>query len=188
MSVDTVRAAGELSRPPAGRMTGATLVSAAVPFAWGGSLVLIGLGAGVVVGTSAGAALRVGGFVVVTVGLVMFLWAALSLSAGRLLAPRAAVAGALAGVMAAGALLAFEPAHTSVVAVAAVTVLLAATSVCTIGATRAGGGPVRLRVWALVAAAAVVAVLVTPALGSAQDAVLRSDDGTTVVVPAHEGH
>jgi hypothetical protein len=189
MTVHTVRVTGDLPRSPRARMTRAgVLTSSAVPFAWGGALVLIGLGSGALVGANSSTAGRIGGLMVATYGLVVFLWAALSLSSGRMITPRAAVIGCLAGIVAAVALLALEPAHTSVVSVAAATALLAATAVCTVGSARQGGPPTPLRAWALVAAAAVVAVVVTPALGAAQDAVLRSDDGTTIVVPAHEGH
>ena len=40
----------------------------------------------------------------------------------------------------------------------------------------------------LLIAAAIVAVVATPALGTVQDAALQRDDGTVIVVDPHEGH
>lgn len=83
-------------------------------------------------------------------------------------------------------------AHTSIIGVAAGSVLLVV-----VGATsaihlrRRGQRATRtaqpMSVTGLLVAAAVIAVLVTPALGATQDAVLLRDDGTVPVV-THDGH
>lgn len=188
MSVQTARMTGALPRSSAARPRASVLLAVAVPLVWGGALVLMASGAGAVISVDAVVGGRIAGFSVVTLGLALFLWAALSLSAGRPLSPRAAVTASLAGVAASGLLLALDPVHASVVAVGATALLLGGGAVLTIAAGRRDGAAASANVWALIAAAAVVSVVVTPALGSVQDGVLSSPDGTRIVVPAHEGH
>jgi hypothetical protein len=188
MSVQTVRMTGALSRSSAVRSRAQVLPAVTAPLVWGGALVLMASGAGAVVSADAVMGGRIVGFGVVTLGLALFLWAALSLSAGRMLSPRASVAACLAGIAASGLLLALDPVHASVVAVGATALLLGVGAVLTIASRRRADVGGAASVWALIAAAAVVAVVVTPALGSVQDGVLSSPDGTRIVVPAHEGH
>ncbi|WP_243227658.1 hypothetical protein [Microbacterium sp. CIAB417] len=63
--------------------------------------------------------------------------------------------------------------------------LSAALGACAAAATHASVPAQRLRVGQLLAAAALIAALVTPALGAVQDGILLRDDGTVPVVPHH---
>ncbi|WP_341210405.1 hypothetical protein [uncultured Microbacterium sp.] len=116
------------------------------------------------------------------------------LSLGRFVAPRTTLAGVLAGVLAASALMFVLPTHTSIVAVTAATFLLivvgAAVAVQVRRRGREDAAPRTaqpMSVWGLLLAASIIAVVVTPALGATQDAVLIRDDGSVPVI-THEGH
>ena len=88
-------------------------------------------------------------------------------------------------MLVATSLLVSEPAHTSIVGVSVCVALSAALGACAAAATRSNTPAQHLRVGQLLAAAALIAVLVTPALGAVQDGVLLRDDGTVPVVPHH---
>lgn len=154
--------------------------------AWGVGLVGAAVGAGAIVGVQADPVSRSLGAVAVVHGLLALGWGAATLARGRTVAPHAAVGGVLAGVAIAVSLLATGPERTSVFAVAvfvALSVVVGAGIGWGFRHPSPGGG-----LAGLVAAAAVVAVLATPAMGSAQDAALTRPDGTTPAVPAHVGH
>lgn len=153
--------------------------------AWGAALVLAALGAGAVVLPDATAVNRILGVGAAALGLGGLGWGVAALRAGRFLAPRAVTAGALLAMLAATSLLASEPAHTSIVGVAVCVTLSVALGACAAAATRRTVPAQHLRVGQLLAAAALIAVLVTPALGAVQDGILLRDDGTVPVVPHH---
>ncbi len=129
----------------------------------------------------------------VVLGLASLAWGAAALSTGRLVVPRMTLAGALIALLATTALMFIAPAHTSIIAAAAASVLLVvvgATVAVHLRRRRSTSSPRTaqpMSVTGLLVAAAVIAVLVTPALGATQDAVLLRDDGTVPVV-THEGH
>ncbi|GAB3155098.1 hypothetical protein GCM10027058_26820 [Microbacterium neimengense] len=153
--------------------------------AWGAALVLTALGAGAVVLQDATSAHRIIGVGAAALGLGGLGWGIAALRAGRLLAPRSTTAGALLAMLVSTSLLASEPAHTSIVGVSVCVALSAALGACAAAATRGNVPAQHLRVGQLLAAAALIAVLVTPALGAVQDGVLLRDDGTVPVVPHH---
>ena len=153
--------------------------------AWGASLVLTALGAGAIVLPDATSANRIIGSGAAALGLAGLGWGVAALRAGRLLAPRTTTAGALAAMLVATALLASEPAHTSIVGVAVCVAFSAALGACAAAARRRNVPADHLRIGQLLAAAALIAVLVTPALGAVQDGILLRDDGTVPVVPHH---
>ncbi|MFJ6653774.1 hypothetical protein ACIQLJ_13375 [Microbacterium sp. NPDC091313] len=156
--------------------------------AWSTGLIVAALGAGGVVGPGAMIAGRVVGILAFTLALATLAWGTAVLMRGRMLLPRVVLAGSLAGVVLLALLLATAPAHTSVYAVAVGTVLLVAIAAMAARSHRRGpGAPRAVSVWGLILAAAVMSVVVTPALSSAQDAVLIQDDGTVPVI-SHEGH
>ena len=74
--------------------------------------------------STGGGAARGAGAVLVIIGVGALGWGAATLARGRILAPRAGVAGALAAFVVAVAALAIDPARTSVAAVGAASVLL----------------------------------------------------------------
>lgn len=156
-----------------------------VALAWGAALVLAALGAGAVVLPDATSANRLIGVGAAALGLGGLGWGIAALRAGRLLAPRSVTAAALVTMLVATALLTSEPAHTSVVGVAMCVALSAALGACAAAATRRTVPAQHLRVGQLVTAAALIAVLVTPALGAVQDGILLREDGTVPVVPHH---
>lgn len=151
--------------------------------AWGAGLVGTAVGAAAIVGVQADPVSRSLGAAAVAHGLLALAWGAVCLARGRTVAPQAALAAALAG-LAVAALLATTSPGTSIVAVGVFVALSVATG--------AGIGwglrhPSRGGVTGLIAAAAVVAVLVTPALGSVQDAATTGPDGTYAPVLEHHG-
>lgn len=153
--------------------------------AWGAALVLTALGAGAVVLPDATSASRIIGVGAVALGVAGLGWGVAALRAGRLLTPRSITASALVAMLAATALLASEPAHTSIVGVAVCVALSAALGACGAAAMRRTVPAQHLHVGQLLAAAALIAILVTPALGAVQDGILLRDDGTVPVVPHH---
>lgn len=154
--------------------------------AWGFGLVSAALGAAAIVALQADALSRVLGTLAVVVGLAALAWGAAGLAMGRTPAPRGAVAGVSAGVVVTVALLATEPGRASVFAIG---LLLALGVVVACGVLRARRHPSRrTSLWSLVAAAAVVTVVVVPALGACQSAALLDADGTVLPVVTHDGH
>jgi hypothetical protein len=176
-------------------MTAATFVrSWPSVSAWGAGLIVAALGAGAVVRADSGAAARGLGIGMVVLGLAGLAWGAAALSTGRFVLPRVTLAGVLLALVATTGLMFLAPAHTSIIGVAAASVLLVvvgATAATHLRRLRRDSGAPRtaqpMSVIGLLVAAAVVAVLVTPALGATQDAVLLRDDGTVPVI-SHEGH
>lgn len=161
--------------------------------AWGAGLIVAALGAGAIVRSDSGAPATGLGIGLVILGLASLAWGAAALSTGRLVVPRMTLAGALIALLATTALVFIAPAHTSIIAAAAASVLLVvvgATVAVHLRRRRSTSSPRTaqpMSVTGLLVAAAVIAVLVTPALGATQDAVLLRDDGTVPVV-THEGH
>lgn len=163
--------------------------------AWGAGLIATALGAGAIVRPGSEAVAMGLGTGMVVLGLATLAWGGAVLATGRLLVPRAALGGALATLALTAALVFADPAHTSILGAAAASVLLVI-----VGATAAGhvrrerrldGTADRsaqpMSVIGLLVAAAVIAVVVTPALGATQNAVLLREDGTVPVI-THEGH
>ncbi|RKT35899.1 hypothetical protein DEU34_0404 [Microbacterium sp. AG1240] len=160
--------------------------------AWGAGLIQAALGAGAIVGATSGFTERAAGVVLVSLGILSLFWGGANLVASRLIAPRLALAGAVAGVLAMFGLLAVAPSHTGVYAIAAgAFLLLVVGGACAVVVRRGADKPRdvgTLRgILGMLVAAAIIAVIVTPALGAAQDAVLLTDDGTVPVV-THDGH
>ncbi|MDF2044930.1 hypothetical protein P2P98_02055, partial [Microbacterium sp. Kw_RZR3] len=130
----------------------------------------------------------------VALGLAALGWGGVVLWAGRLVVPALVLGGSLAAIVGATALLFVVPAHTSVLAVAAASllfVIVGASAAVHLRRRRRVAHPERtaqpMSVVGLLVAAAVIAVVVTPALGATQNAVLLRDDGTVPVI-SHEGH
>lgn len=157
--------------------------------AWGAGLILAALGAGAIVGPSSGAASRGLGAGLVVLGVAALVWGGAALALGRLVFPRATLAGVVTGLLASSALMFVLPSHTSVIAVAAAWLLLIGVGAGIAPTLRRRGRAEStpstaqpMSVWGLLLAASIIAVVVTPALGSAQDAVLIRDDGSVPVI------
>lgn len=160
--------------------------------AWSAGLVVAALGAGGVVGPGASMAGRAVGILVFSLALATLAWGTAALMRRRMLLPRLVMAGAAIGVVLLAASLSLAPSHTSVYAVAIGTTLLVVLACVAAVARRRGPAaqtedPRAVSVWGLILAAAVMSVVVTPALSATQDAVLIQDDGTVPVI-THEGH
>ncbi|MFJ4160821.1 hypothetical protein [Microbacterium testaceum] len=176
-------------------MTAATFVrSWPSVSAWGAGLTTAALGAGAIIRPDSGAVASGLGIGMVILGLASLAWGAVTLSTGRLVVPRTALAGALGALALTAALMFVAPAHTSIVGVAAASLLLvvvgASTALHLRRDARDSSAPRTaqpMSVVGLLVAAAVIAVVVTPALGATQNAVLLRDDGTVPVI-SHEGH
>ncbi|MFK4804655.1 hypothetical protein ACI3KX_02200 [Microbacterium sp. ZW CA_36] len=154
--------------------------------AWGLGLVGIALGAAGVVGVQADGLSRTLGVLAVVQGVAALAWGAASLALGRTPLPRAAAAGAAASVAVAVALLATAPGRAGVFAIMTVILLGVAVACGVVRGTRRPSR--RTSLWTLGAAAAVVTVVVVPALGVCQGAALLDADGTVLPVVTHEGH
>ena len=154
--------------------------------AWGLGLIEIALGAAALVGRQADGLSQGLGAIAVVLGLSALAWGAAGLALDRTPLPRAALTGVTAAVAAAVALLATAPGRAGVLAVVTATGLGVAVACGIIGGTRRPSK--RTSLWSLVAAAAVVTIVVVPALGVAQGAALLDADGTVVPVVTHEGH
>lgn len=158
--------------------------------AWGAGLVQIALGAGAVSGKT----VQPAGLLLIALGLLALAWGAMTLARGRVIAPRASVAGALAGLVAGALGLAADPARTSVIAVAAASVLLVAVAIGSGRALRAGSPTTSARsgsasdegsrqaapapqprLAGIFVAAIIVAAVVTPALGATEAGRLAPD-------------
>ncbi|MDQ7878509.1 hypothetical protein Q9R08_11030 [Microbacterium sp. QXD-8] len=154
--------------------------------AWGLGLVDIALGAAALVGVQADGLSRALGVLAVVQGVAALAWGAASLALGRTPLPRAAVAGAAAAVAIAVALLATAPGRAGILAIMAATGLGVAVACGIVRGTRRPSR--RTSLWSLMAAAAVVTLVVVPALGACQGAALLDADGTVLPVVTHEGH
>lgn len=154
--------------------------------AWGLGLVDIALGAAALVGIQADGLSRALGVLAVVLGVAALAWGAASLALDRTPAPRAAVAGAAAAVAIAVALLATASGRAGVLAIMTATGLGVAVACGIVRGTRRPSR--RTSLWSLVAAAAVVTLVVVPALGACQGAALLDADGTVLPVVTHEGH
>ena len=157
--------------------------------AWGAGLIVAALGAGAIVGPGSGAASRGLGAGLVVLGVAALVWGGAVLALGRLVMPRWALSGILLALLSTAALIFVLPAHTSVLAVAAAMLLLVAVGVAAAVDLRRRGRTADaprtaqpMSVVGLLVAAAVIAVVVTPALGATQNAVLLRDDGTVPVI------
>jgi len=159
--------------------------------AWGAGLIAAALGAAAIVSADSTVPARSVGILLFTLGLATLAWGVVALARARPVVPRAALAGALLTVLAMVALLVVASARTSIFAVTVGIVLMIPVGVVNAIAvrrgTRAPHPDRRVGVVGLLVAAAIAAVLVTPALSSTQDAVLLSDDGTVPVID-HGGH
>jgi hypothetical protein len=154
--------------------------------AWGFGLVAVGLGAAAIVAVQADTLSRVLGALSVAVGLGALAWGASSLYLNRTPTPRAAVAGLFLGMGAAVALLATAPGRASILAVALLLALGVAVACGIVQGTRHPSP--RSSLWGLVGAAALVTLVVVPALGVCQGAALLDADGTVLPVVTHGGH
>ncbi len=154
--------------------------------AWGFGLVEVALGAAAIVAVQAGTLSRVLGALSVAAGLGALAWGATSLALDRTPLPRAALAGLFFGMGIAVALLTTAPGRASIVAVALLLGLGVAVACGIVQGTRHPSP--RSSLWMLSAAAAVVTVVVVPALGVCQDAALLDADGTSLPVVTHQGH
>ncbi|WP_461470809.1 hypothetical protein [Microbacterium sp. HJ5] len=178
-------AAGSQTRvPPALR---GALPSWAAVAAWGAGLIEIALGAGAL--TQGGAA-RGAGIALVALGAGALAWGVAALVRGRIVVPRTGVAASLAGIAAGILALTADPVRTSIVAVGAASALLLATALACAsrlrgrGERRADAAPPRT--WVMIAAAIVVAAVVTPALAATEAGRNASPHGEHMLVdPGH---
>ena len=154
--------------------------------AWGFGLVILALGAAAIVGVQADGLSATFGAAAVVVGLAALAWGAVSLALGRTPLPRSALAGVCAGSAVSVALLTTAPGRASVLAVG---LLLAVAVAVACGIVRGTRHPSpRSSLWGLAAAAAIVTLVVVPALGICQGAALIDADGTVLPVVSHDGH
>jgi hypothetical protein len=175
-------------------MTAATLTGRVVSrapswvpvVAWGFGLVSIALGAASIIGVQADALSRALGAAAVVVGLAALAWGAAGLALGRTPLPRSAVAGVFAGSGVSVSLLATQPGRASVLAIALLLALAVAVACGIVRGTRHPSSRSSLR--GLAAAAAIVTLVVVPALGICQGAALLAADGTVLPVVSHDGH
>ena len=164
-------------------LSGAATSWAAVA-AWGAGLIELALGAGAWMrdGDDRGA-----GIILIALGAGTLVWGAVTLARGRIVVPRAGVAGALGGIVAAVAALVADTARTSVLAVAALAALLISAAIaCATRLRRRSADEAPPRLWVLFVAAIVVAALVTPALAATEAGRSASPHGTHGIVdPGH---
>ncbi|MGN8552341.1 UNVERIFIED_CONTAM: hypothetical protein OHV15_07140 [Microbacterium sp. SLM126] len=155
-------------RTPGAGLRGTAVAWAAVA-AWGAGLIELALGAGAL--PQDGAA-RGAGIVLLALGAGGLVWGAATLARGRIVVPRAGVAGALAGIAATTVVFAADPVRTSVLATAAtmgllVTIALVCAAVLR-ARSRGKADAAPPPVWAILVTATIVAALVTPALGATE--------------------
>lgn len=101
--------------------------------------------AGAITASGGHSVIRVAGIVLVVIGAAAIGWGAATLARGRLVVPRVAVAGSLAGVLSASAAMALNPTRVSVFAVAAASALLIAAALGAAITLRRATEPARLR-------------------------------------------
>jgi len=159
------------------------------PLAWGAALIVAGIGAATLIADASTPLARVTGALLVLLGLTGLGWGAVSLARGGAVAPRVALAGILASIVSLGVALVATHGRASLIGAAAATALLLVTATLVSAERRHPSAPASsVRMIPLLLAAALVAIVVTPALGAVQDAALLQDDGTVIVVDPHQGH
>lgn len=159
------------------------------PLAWGAGLILAGMGASAIVADASTALARGMGVLFVAMGIAALVWGGASLSRGRVVAPRAALAVSLGAVVGLAALFVATDGRASLLGGAAALLLLLGTSMMVAVERRAAApASASVRILPMLVAAALVAIVATPALGAVQDAALVRDDGTVIVVDPHQGH
>ena len=163
--------------------------------AWGAGLIQLALGAGAITGVGGGLAIRVAGIFLIVIGAVAIGWGAATLARGRIVVPRLAVGGSLAGILTTTAAMALDPTRVSVFAVAVASALLIAVALgCTLARRRASlpaqsrtTDAARPRLVGLIVGAVLVAGVVTPALAATeagQHAVPHGEH-SEIVEPGH---
>jgi hypothetical protein len=154
--------------------------------AWGAGLIELAIGAGAVL---QGGAARGAGIALLVLGAGGLAWGAVTLARGRIVVPRTAVAAALAGIAAAVAALVADPVRTSVLATAALTILLVTIALTCAARLRAAhrgkADAAPPRIWAILVAATLVAGIVTPALGATEAGRSAVPHGEHFVDPGH---
>lgn len=135
--------------------------------AWGAGLVQIALGAGAITTVQDDPAIGVVGISLIVIGAGALGWGAVILTRGRIVAPRASIAGSLAGILVTATALALDPVRISVFAVAVAIVLLIAVALGCARATRRSDAG-RSGLIGLVVAAVLVSGAVTPALAATE--------------------
>lgn len=137
--------------------------------AWGAGLILLALGAGALTGAQPRGLSLISGASLVVLGASALAWGALSLARGRVVTPRAALAGVLTGMVAAAVAIASDPERVSIIATSAALALLVIVGIACGLTVRRGSAPTaRYGVWGLLVGAFLVAGLVTPALGATE--------------------
>lgn len=159
--------------------------------AWGAGLIQLALGAGMVMGTDAGA--TAAGVVLVVVGLSGLAWGLASLALGRVVLPWGGVAIAIAGTITGVGGLVVDPAHVSVLAVAVGSALWIVVGVASALALRSEqqrrpASSSRLGLIGLLAGAVVVAAAVTPALGATEAGQMAPDHSSHSIDFGGGGH
>ena len=154
--------------------------------AWGFGLVAVALGAAAIVAVQADTLSRALGALSVAAGLGALAWGATGLYLNRTPTPRPAVAGLFVEMGTAVALLATAPGRASILAVALL-LALGVTVACGIVQGTRHPSP-RSSLWGLIGSAALVTLVVVPALGVCQGAALLDADGTVLPVVTHDGH
>lgn len=154
--------------------------------AWGFGLVAVGLGAAAIVAVQADTLSQGVGGLSVAIGLGALGWGAVSLYLDRTPTPRLVVTGLFVGMGTAVALLATAPGRASILAVALLLTLGVAVACGVVRGTRHPSP--RSSLWGLIGAAALVTLVVVPALGACQGAALLDADGTVLPVVTHDGH
>ena len=155
------------------------------PASWGAGLIIASIGAASIVTGPLHA--RIAGVVGVSLGVAALIWGGACLARGHVIASRVAIAGIVVALIDLAAMLATTGGHASVIgAASASTLLLVCAVLCTLESRRRDA-PSGVRIVPLLLAAALVAVLGTPALGAVQDAATIRDDGTVPVI-SHHGH
>jgi hypothetical protein len=141
--------------------------------AWGGGLVQLALGAGLIT-AAGGPAIRVAGILLALIGAAAIGWGAATLARGRTVVPRLGVAGSLAGILLTAVAMSLDPTRVSVFAVAATVVLLIAVAFgCSLAMPRRNrplrrADAARSHLLGLIVGAVLVAGLVTPALAATE--------------------
>ena len=168
---------------------GAGLRAWTVPLAWGAGLVSIGMGAAAITGEASSGAARGSGVVLAVAGLLWLAWGAAAIFAGHCAGLDRAGIATLVTVFGVAALVVLTGGRASILAAAVAVVLLLTAAVMIItDARRRVATAGAIRTVPLLLAAALVAVVATPALGAVQDAALVRPDGTVMVVDPHAGH
>ncbi|WP_438354248.1 hypothetical protein [Microbacterium sp. CJ88] len=164
--------------------------------AWGAGLLQFALGAGLI--TAGGDVWpRVIGIALVVLGATGLVWGAVTLARGRIVVPRAGVAGSLVGIVAVFGAMAIDPAHTSIAAVGASVLLsMVLGGACGLRTRRdANDGtdasepvPARIGIVGMLVGALLVSALVTPALSLTEAGRLAPDHSSHDLVFNQHSH